>query len=31
VEQEFTRKFVAKTASLTVGDPADPATSAICP
>nr|WP_203674327.1 MULTISPECIES: aldehyde dehydrogenase family protein [unclassified Streptomyces] len=26
VEQEFTRKFVAKTASLIVGDPADPAT-----
>ncbi|MDF9814516.1 aldehyde dehydrogenase (NAD+) [Streptomyces sp. SPB162] len=26
VEQEFTRRFVAKTASLTVGDPADPAT-----
>lgn len=26
VEEEFTRKFVAKTASLTVGDPADPAT-----
>ncbi|MCZ4117993.1 aldehyde dehydrogenase family protein [Streptomyces sp. H39-S7] len=26
VEEEFTRKFVAKTASLIVGDPADPAT-----
>lgn len=26
VQEEFTRKFVAKTASLVVGDPADPAT-----
>ncbi|MDJ0340321.1 aldehyde dehydrogenase family protein [Streptomyces sp. H10-C2] len=26
VEEEFTRKFVAKVASLRVGDPADPAT-----